>query len=217
MKGVLTQPSGIFPRTAVSLAVIAALSIAAPAAADSSKSAKTSAHSHTATHTAPKASSGAQPAPADAESQHVATVTGQPTTATEERIGAKTSSPKSTGKDSHAARVDARIAELRSKLKVTAAQQDKWDSLTQVMRENAQQLDALSQARMQNTKMTAVEDLNTYSQMADAHAEGLKKFIPAFQALYDSMSEPQKKQADAFFQQGHSRMAGRTATGKSRS
>ena len=86
------------------------------------------------------------------------------------------------------------------------------------MRDNAQNLDSLTQARLQNAgRMTAVDDLNSYSQIADAHAEGLKKFVPAFQALYDSMSDTQKKQADAFFQHGNSRMASRMASGKNRS
>jgi hypothetical protein len=35
--------------------------------------------------------------------------------------------------------------------------------------------------------------------MADTHAQGLEKLIPAFEALYDSMSDVQKKKADAIF------------------
>jgi hypothetical protein len=131
---------------------------------------------------------------------------------------AKTSTSKTVGKMGHADRVEARIAELRGKLRITPDQEDKWNSVTQVMRDNAQKLDSLNQARTQNAgRMTAVEDLNSYSQIADAHAEGLKKFVPAFQALYDSMSDAQKKQADALFQPGNSRMASRTASGKNRS
>jgi hypothetical protein len=47
--------------------------------------------------------------------------------------------------------------------------------------------------------MTALEDLKSYSEIADAHATGLKKFIPAFEALYASMSEEQRKNADSLF------------------
>jgi hypothetical protein len=76
------------------------------------------------------------------------------------------------------------------------------------MRDNARNLDTLSQARRQTAGMTAVEDLQSYSQIADAHAEGLRRFVPAFTALYDSMSDAQKKQADALFH-GNARLASR--------
>jgi hypothetical protein len=122
------------------------------------------------------------------------------------------SAPSTARAASHTVRVEARIAEMHAKLKITAAQEDKWSAVAQVMRENAKKLDALAQARMQNAKgMTAVEDVNAYSEFAEAHAEGLKKFAPAFASLYDAMSDAQKKQADALFQQGHARMAGKAA------
>jgi len=41
---------------------------------------------------------------------------------------------------------------------------------------------------------TAVTDL-----VIEAHEAGMAKFVPAFQALYDSMSDAQKKTADAMF------------------
>lgn len=133
-------------------------------------------------------------------------------------VAATASSSKTIGKTSHSDRVEARIGDLRSKLKITPDQEDKWNNVTEVMRENAQKLDSLTQTRIQTAnRMTAVEDLKSYSQIADAHAEGLKKFIPAFQALYDSMSDVQKKQADAMFQPGQRRMASKTPSGKDRS
>ena len=36
----------------------------------------------------------------------------------------------------------------------------------------------------------------------DAHADGIKKFTPAFETLYVSMSDAQKKDADALFRHG---------------
>ena len=47
--------------------------------------------------------------------------------------------------------------------------------------------------------MTAVDNLQSYSAIVEAHAEGLKKFVPAFEALYASMSDAQKKNADTIF------------------
>lgn len=75
---------------------------------------------------------------------------------------------------------------------------------TPFMRDNAGTMDSLRQARTsQANSMTAVDDLKSYSQIADAHADGIRKLTPAFQALYDSMSDVQKKNADLIFQTDH--------------
>ena len=106
---------------------------------------------------------------------------------------------------SHVEHAEARIKELQAKLHITQAQEDLWNHVTQVMRDNAETLDALAQARSAHAQaMTALDDLKSYSEIADAHAEGLKKFIPAFEALYASMSDAQKQNADTLFRH-HSR------------
>ena len=106
------------------------------------------------------------------------------------------SAPKASSVD----RTEARILQLHSTLKITPAQEEVWKALTQVMRENAKTLDELSKARADKTKpMNAVEDLKSYSQILDAHAEGAKKFVTAFEELYASMSDEQKKNADSIF------------------
>jgi hypothetical protein len=46
---------------------------------------------------------------------------------------------------------------------------------------------------------TALDDLKSYAEIATAHAEGLKKFLPVFETLYGSMSDAQKAQADTLF------------------
>jgi hypothetical protein len=97
-------------------------------------------------------------------------------------------------------RAETRITELHAKLKITAAQEVLWTNVTQVMRDNAAKLDALTKARAENAKsMSAMEDLKSYGEITEAHAEGVKNFIPVFAALYDSMSDAQKKNADAMF------------------
>ena len=101
---------------------------------------------------------------------------------------------------SHVDRVEARIKELHAKLNITQAQEGRWTNVTQVMRDNAQAMDALIKARADNAKtMTAVDDLKAYSDIAEAHAAGLKKFVPVFEAFYASMSDAQKKNADTIF------------------
>jgi hypothetical protein len=105
------------------------------------------------------------------------------------------------GKVSKTDRVEARIKELHTKLRITPAQKDLWNNVTQVMRDNAKTMEALIKARSEKAStMTAVDDLKSYGEIAEAHADGLKKFIPVFEPLYASMSDAQKKNADTLFQ-----------------
>ena len=104
--------------------------------------------------------------------------------------------------------VEARIKELQAKLHITPTQEALWQNVTQIMRDNAQTMDALTQARTDKVKtMTAVDNLQSYSVIVEAHAEGLKKFVPAFEALYASMSDAQKHQADNVFREYRDRRA----------
>jgi hypothetical protein len=71
------------------------------------------------------------------------------------------------------------------------------------MRDNAKTMDTLTQARMARAAdMTAVDDLKSYGEITDAHADGIKKLTPVFADLYASMSDPQKKVADTLFRHG---------------
>ena len=47
--------------------------------------------------------------------------------------------------------------------------------------------------------MTAVQDLELYQKYAQAHVDGLKNLISSFDALYKSMPDDQKKNADEVF------------------
>ena len=94
------------------------------------------------------------------------------------------------------------IDHLRESLKITDAQEPLWQKVAAVMRENAAKMEKLSRARLEHSKsMTAIDDLRSYSTISEAHAEGTRKMIPAFQALYDSMSDKQKKAADEEFRE----------------
>lgn len=107
-------------------------------------------------------------------------------------------------------RVEARIKQLHAQLKITGAQEDQWNAFTQVMRENAQAMQSQVEQRLQNQRtMTAVDDLNSYEQITETHADGIKKLVPAFQALYDSMSPEQKKNADIVFSRYSRQLASR--------
>ena len=117
----------------------------------------------------------------------------------------KNSNYGSAGKHSDKDSAEARIKYLHDKFAITVAQEDSWNEVAAVMRENAEKITALVKARAENAKtMTAVDDLNSYAEIAGAHEDGTKKLIPAFKSLYNDMSDAQKKTADKEFREhGH--------------
>ena len=105
------------------------------------------------------------------------------------------------------AHTEAQIKQLQGALNITEAQQELWNNLTQVMRENAKDMDALTDSlrkeRAESTKtMNAVEHMKLHSQITAAHSEQLEKFIPPFEAFYSSMSDQQKNITDIIFRTG---------------
>ena len=112
--------------------------------------------------------------------------------------------PRPAAKATRTDRVEARITMLHAKLAITPAQEPAWQNLIQVMRANAQTMEALSTARADKARTaTAVDDLKSYAEITTAHAEGLKNFVPVFETLYGSMSDAQKAQADTLFRGPH--------------
>ncbi len=98
--------------------------------------------------------------------------------------------------------VDGLIAHLHEKFQITPAQENLFQKLADVMRENADTMRLLAKKRADGAKTsTAVDDLKSYSEISEAHAAGIKKMIPAFQALYDNMSDARKKAADDEFRE----------------
>lgn len=98
---------------------------------------------------------------------------------------------------------ESRVKQLHSALKITEAQEGLWKNLTQVMRENAKEMDALTKDNAQKIKtMNAVEHIKFHSQITEAQLGQQKKFIPPFEALYASMSDEQKKITDTIFRTG---------------
>jgi hypothetical protein len=110
-------------------------------------------------------------------------------------------------KTSAVEQTEARIKQLQGALNITEAQTELWNNLTGVMRENAKDMDALTDSvakeRAEGTKtMNAVEHMKLHSQITEAHLAQLQKFIPPFEALYDSMSDEQRKTTDTIFSTG---------------
>jgi hypothetical protein len=98
--------------------------------------------------------------------------------------------------------VEARIKALHGQLHITSAQEPLWNDFAQAMRADAARMTELRKAKAENAKsMSAVDQLNAYAAVVDAHADGVHKLITPFQALYEQMSAEQKKAADAVFRE----------------
>ncbi len=106
--------------------------------------------------------------------------------------------------EEHTQSIDERIADLHAELKITPAEEADWKAVAQTMRDNAQSMQKLAQEKAaQAQNMTAVQDLQTYGEFAQAHVDELKKLTAVFDTLYSSMPDDQKKLADAAFARAH--------------
>jgi uncharacterized membrane protein YfbV (UPF0208 family) len=97
-------------------------------------------------------------------------------------------------------RVEQRIKELYSQLRITPAERPQWDQFAQVMRDNARDMDQAMLQRVDHFQsMNAVQNMESYEQIAEQHAQHLQKLVPAFQNLYSVMSDQQKQLTDEVF------------------
>ncbi len=132
---------------------------------------------------------------------------------------------------SPAERVEARLAYLRTALKITDAQQAQWNAFAETMRkdaaERAQKMQAFrekhaqmrkeraeNQAGVERQRPTAVERLERAQQRHAKATERLAAQAAAVKPLYASLSDEQKKVADVVlvpqhrggkFHRGHGR------------
>lgn len=96
--------------------------------------------------------------------------------------------------------VEERIKNLHAKLGITKEQEPQWNDVAQAMRDSEANVSGLIQERHENaSSMNAIDDLESYQSIAQAHADGLKKVNASFKTLYDNMSDAQKKNADNVF------------------
>jgi periplasmic protein CpxP/Spy len=112
------------------------------------------------------------------------------------------------------ARVEARIKQLHAQLQITPAEEPQWGQFAETMRTNAREMDEAATQRTEKfSSMSAVQGMQSYEQLAEAHVQHLQKLIPAFEALYNAMPAPQQQLADQVFRAGAER---RAQTGSSR-
>lgn len=114
---------------------------------------------------------------------------------------AQTAPARSAVPETLADSVEIRIAELHRTLRIMPSQESLFRAYADVMRSNAQAINALFQQRAQATDFAAPARLRWYAQLTAAHAEAVNKLVAPLDALYQSFSTAQKKAADRHFEQ----------------
>jgi hypothetical protein len=73
-------------------------------------------------------------------------------------------------------------------------------SIRGLMRENERDMDRIFiQRTQQRDTMTVLQNMQSYEQLAETHAQHLQRHVAAFQTLYDVMPEQQRQLAIRHF------------------
>ncbi|MGH7068816.1 MAG: Spy/CpxP family protein refolding chaperone [Acetobacteraceae bacterium] len=109
-----------------------------------------------------------------------------------------------------------RIDELRVALQITPAEQTGWDRFVQVMRDNeATMHEAFQQRGAKLATMSAVQNMQSYADLASLHAKDMQTLAATFQTLYAAMTPAQQQNADAVFRAWYAHPVHRPETGPS--
>lgn len=108
--------------------------------------------------------------------------------------------------DDRQALVDARIAALRTGLKLTPDQEKNWPAVENALRDLAKQRTARAEARRDSREKRAeadpIERLRTRADVMGERALGLKRLADAAEPLYRSLDEGQKRRLRVLARQG---------------
>ncbi len=116
----------------------------------------------------------------------------------------------------HEARIEDRIKYLHQQLKITPAQEDQWKTFADAMRDDGETMGQLYEQRIKNAPtQSAIDNMQDYANLTQAHADGMKKILAAFQPLYNEFSPEQKKLADDTFRERMGRQPRHEARSKS--
>ena len=110
-------------------------------------------------------------------------------------------------------RVQQHIEQLHKQLEITPSQQSEWDQFAQVMQQNAADMrSAIDKRGQELNSMTAPQNMQSYTHLAEVHAEDLRRLTAAFAKLYDAMKPQQRQNADEVFRYRAANMAHRHGT-----
>jgi len=100
-------------------------------------------------------------------------------------------------------RVEARISELKSALKITSAQEPQWNAFADTLRKQARVGDERIKARRASMEkgakpapMTAIQRLEQRQAFMKAASAGMDELLATARPLYAALSPEQKKTAD---------------------
>ena len=96
--------------------------------------------------------------------------------------------------------VEANIASLHQRLQITPAQEAPFNAVANVLRQNARAEASAPQSPPANA--SAVDHLRAEIQYDEMELAGMKRFLPALEALYATLSPTQRQTADVIFRQG---------------
>lgn len=106
-------------------------------------------------------------------------------------------------------RIEARLAYAKTALKITPAQEPQWNVLAEVLRKHARAMDErVTTARAARTagnpppSVTAIERLERRQQIMQAASLRMNEVLEAAKPLYATLSDDQKKEADALLSRG---------------
>jgi hypothetical protein len=96
--------------------------------------------------------------------------------------------------------LESHIKDLHAQLQITPAEETQWAAVAKAMRDSAIETDkAIDKRKALINSASAVDNLNAYGDIAQAHADGVKRLAAVFAPLYTAMSDEQQKAADAIF------------------
>ncbi len=94
--------------------------------------------------------------------------------------------------------IDANIAQLHQQLQITPTQEPRFEALANVMRQNAR----IMPNAPPPANLDPIQSLRFAIQAGEQELIGLKRLLPALEALYASLSPTQQRIADQVFRQG---------------
>jgi len=96
--------------------------------------------------------------------------------------------------------IEANITSLRQRLQITPAQEAPFNAVANALRANSRA--EATAPHQPPANASAVDELRAEIQYDEIELAGLKKLLPALEALYASLSPAQRQAADMAFRQG---------------
>ena len=101
------------------------------------------------------------------------------------------------------AMADARLAYLKSELKITSGQETAWKAFADNAKQQAEAMQALRTTMQGSTQATAPERMELRNKVMKQRQEQMEKSTAAFKDLYAALTPEQKTIADQRFGAGH--------------